>query len=92
MPATIYSKAGSVPASYTTLRTNLAINPQLASASTGWSQFAGTGGAVTAARASSAAGFSWWWQITFTTAPTAPGAGVFFGQGAGNLIPVLAST
>lgn len=76
MSAAIYSKAGSTPSGYTTLRTNLCKNPQLGTGSTGWTHSFGTGGAGTVARAASHPSRPWWWQITWTTAPTAAGAAV----------------
>lgn len=77
MPAVIYSKAGSATATIgATTRGNRCINPQLGTGSTGWTQTYGTGGAGTSARAASHPSRPWWWQITWTTAPTAAGASV----------------
>lgn len=73
MPAKIYSKAGSNPSGYTTLRTNLCKNPALGVDSTGWALgFAGTGGAVATSRTSvlPISDVNWAFRVTWTTAPS----------------------
>lgn len=90
MPAVIYSKAGSTPSGYTTLRTNLCKNPALGTGSTGWTHGFGTGGAGTAARAATHPSRPWWWQVTWTTAPTAAGAAIIAVDTANSSMPVVA--
>lgn len=53
------------------------VNPQLGTNATDWNVGYGPGGAGTVARVNLALTFAWWYQATFTTAPTAVGAAIF---------------
>lgn len=77
----------------TITRTNLVVNPEATSNSTGFNQYYGSGGAGSTARVADPADASkWMFRQTWTTGTSAVNGGAGFGRSGNDDIPVTAGT